>query len=64
MKWLLAVLGLIACLVLAAAGWLLYTETGLRWAAALAEEALQGKLRLEGLRGALARDVEFTSIRF
>src|SRR4051812_2246524 len=64
MKWLLAVLGLVACLVLAAAGWLLYTETGLRWAAALAEEALQGKLRLEGLRGALARDIEFASIRF
>src|SRR4051812_11786381 len=64
MKWLLAVLGLVACLVLASAGWLLYTDTGLRWAAALAEEALQGKLRLDGLRGALARDIEFTSIRF
>jgi translocation and assembly module TamB len=64
MKWLLAVLALLACLVLAAAGWLLYTDSGLRWAAALAEEALPGKLRLEGLRGALARDIEFASIRF
>jgi translocation and assembly module TamB len=64
MKWLFAVLALLICLVLAAAGWLLYTDAGLRWAAALAEEALQGKLRLEGLRGALARDIEFGSIRF
>ena len=64
MKWLLAVLALVACLVLAATGWLLYTDAGLRWAAALAEEALQGKLRLEGLRGALARDIEFGSIRY
>jgi translocation and assembly module TamB len=64
MKWLFAVLVLLICLVLAAAGWLLYTDAGLRWAAALAEEALRGKLRLEGLRGALARDIEFGSIRF
>jgi translocation and assembly module TamB len=64
MKWLLAGLALLACLVLAAAGWLLYTDSGLRWAAALAEEALRGKLRLEGVRGALARDIEFASIRF
>src|SRR6202008_3474760 len=62
MKWLLAVLVVVAGLVLAAAGWLLYSDSGLRWAAALAEEALQGKLRLEGLRGALARDIEFASI--
>jgi translocation and assembly module TamB len=64
MKWLLAVLVMVACVVLAAAGWLLYSEAGLRWAAALAEEALHGKLRLEGLRGALARDIEFGSIRY
>jgi translocation and assembly module TamB len=64
MKWLLAALVLVAGLVLAAAGWLLYTDAGLRWAAALAEEALQGKLRLEGVRGALARDIEFASVRF
>jgi translocation and assembly module TamB len=64
MKWLLAALALLACVVLAAAGWLLYTDSGLRWVAALAEEALRGKLRLEGVRGALARDIEFASIRF
>lgn len=64
MKWLLAALGLVVCLVLTAAGWLLYSESGLRWAAAFAEEALHGKLRVEGLRGALAREVEFASIRF
>jgi len=64
MKWLLVALALLACVVLAAAGWLLYTDSGLRWAAALAEEALRGKLRLEGVRGALARDIEFASIRF
>ena len=40
MKWLFAVLVLLICLVLAAAGWLLYSDAGLRWAAALAEEAL------------------------
>src|SRR5207344_2800692 len=55
MKWLFAVLVLLICLVLAAAGWLLYTDAGLRWAAALT---------VEGLRGALARDIEFGSIRF
>jgi len=64
MKWLLAVLVVVGCVVLAAAGWLLYSESGLRWAAALAEEALHGKLSLEGLRGALARDIEFGSIRY
>jgi translocation and assembly module TamB len=64
MKWLVALLVVVACLALGAAGWALYSESALRWAAALAEQALQGKLKLEGLRGALARDIEFGSIRF
>ena len=67
MKWLLAVLGvlaLLAGLVLGMAGWLLYSESGLRWAAGFAQDALQGKLKLEGLRGALARDIEAASIQY
>ena len=64
MKWLVAALVVVVCLALGAVGWALYSESALRWAAAAAEEALQGKLKLEGLRGALARDIEFASIRF
>src|SRR5262245_9448799 len=64
MKWLLAALVLVAGVILVAAGWLLYTDSGLRWAAAFAQEALQGKLKLEGLRGALARDIEAASILY
>jgi translocation and assembly module TamB len=64
MKWLLAALALVAGLALGAAGWLLYTDSGLRWAAALAQDALGGKLKLEGLRGALARDIEAASIQY
>jgi translocation and assembly module TamB len=67
MKWLVAlfaVLALLAGLLLGSAGWLLYSESGLRWAAGLAQDALQGKLRLEGVRGALARDIEASSIQF
>jgi translocation and assembly module TamB len=64
MRWLLAALVLVAGLVLGAAGWLLYTDSGLRWAAGLAQDALAGKLKLEGLRGALARDIEAASIQY
>jgi translocation and assembly module TamB len=64
MKWLLAALALVAGLALGAAGWLLHTDSGLRWAATLAQDALGGKLKLEGLRGALARDIEASSIQY
>jgi translocation and assembly module TamB len=67
MKWLVAltaVLALLVGVVLGTAGWLLYSESGLRWAAGLAQDALQGRLKLEGLRGALARDIEASSIQF
>jgi len=64
MKWLVAALVVLVGLALGTVAWALYSESALRWAAALAEEALPGKLKLEGLRGALARDIEFTSIRF
>jgi len=64
MKWLVGALVAVACLALGAVGWALYSESALRWAAAFAEEALQGKLKLEGLRGALARDIQFASIRY
>jgi translocation and assembly module TamB len=64
MKWLLAAVLLLAGLVLGAAGWLLYTDSGLRWAGARAEDASKGKLKLEGLRGALARDIGISSLQF
>jgi len=48
MKWLVGALVAVACLALGAVGWALYSESALRWAAAFAEEALQGKLKLEG----------------
>ena len=64
MKWLVAALALVAGIVLGAAGWLLYTDSGLRWAAGFAQDALQGKLKLEGLRGALGRDIEAASIQY
>ena len=63
MRWILAA-ALLVLLLLGAAGWLLYTEPGLRWAAARAQHALERKLELEGLRGALARRMEVASIRY
>lgn len=64
MRWLLAGFALLAGLLLCAAAWLLYAGAGLRWAGELAQDASQGKLKLEGLRGALARGIEADAIRF
>ena len=64
MKWVVAALVVLVCVALGTVAWGLYSESALRWAAALAEEALQGKLKFGGLRGALARDIEFASITF
>ena len=54
MKWVVAALVVLVCVALGTVAWGLYSESALRWAAALAEEALQGKLKFGGLRGALA----------
>jgi translocation and assembly module TamB len=64
MKWLLAALALAVAVVVGTAGWLLYTDSGLRWTAARVESALHGKLRLEGLHGALARDIAVSFVQF
>jgi translocation and assembly module TamB len=64
MRWLLAAAALVVLAVAGAAGALLYTEAGLRWAAAQAQAASGGKLRLEGLRGALARDISLSLLQF
>jgi translocation and assembly module TamB len=64
MRWLLAAAALVALVTAAAAGWVLYTEPGLRWAAARAQAAAGGKLRIEELRGALARDIRFSLLQF
>jgi translocation and assembly module TamB len=62
MKWLLGALVLAAGVVLGASAWLLYTGPGLRWAAAQAQRASGGKLELEGVSGALAREIEVKSM--
>ncbi len=67
MRWIAATAAVVVLAVVAllgAASWLFYTESGLRWAAARAHDALDGKVRIEGLRGAIARDIEADSIRY
>lgn len=64
MKWLLGGLALLLVALLAAAAWLLGTEPGLRWAAARAQAAAEGKLKLEGVRGALVRDITISLLQF
>lgn len=64
MRWLLAAAALAVLVAGAAAGWLFYTEPGLRWAAAQAQAAAGGRLRIEGLRGALARDISLSFLQF
>lgn len=64
MKWLLGALALLLALVLVSGAWLLGTESGLHWAAARAQAAAEGKLRLVGLRGALAREIEVDELQF
>lgn len=64
MRWLLAALLLVVALVLVTAAWLFYTEPGLRWTLALAQDAARGKLRVEGARGALAREIEIDALLY
>jgi translocation and assembly module TamB len=53
MKWLLRAVLVLAAAFLAAAFWLLETESGLRWALGYAPR----ELLVEGVRGALAREI-------
>ena len=64
MKWFLGALVLVVAAAVGVIGWLVYSESGLQWAAARAQSASQGKLKLTGLRGALARDIEFAALEF
>ncbi len=64
MRWLLAAAALLVALLGLGAAWLLGTEPGLRWSAAQAAAASDGKLALEGLRGTLAGTVGFDEMRF
>lgn len=57
MKWLAGALAVLVVAAALAGWWLLWTEPGLHWAAARAQAAAGGRLALEGLRGALARDI-------
>lgn len=64
MKRLAGAVLLFVALALVAAWWLLETEPGLHWAAARAQAAAEGKLALEGLRGALAHDVHVERVGY
>ena len=64
MRWVVAAAALVLLALALAAGWLLYTEPGLRWAAAQAQSASGGKLELDAVHGALARDISISSLRF
>ena len=59
MKWLAGALALLVVAALFAVWWLLQTEPALQWAAARVQAAAGGKLVLEGLHGALAREIRF-----
>lgn len=49
---------------LAALGWVLGTEDGLRWAVAQAERAAQGRVRIEGAGGSLLRGVRIARLAY
>ncbi|MGQ0651497.1 MAG: translocation/assembly module TamB domain-containing protein, partial [Betaproteobacteria bacterium] len=55
---------MLAAGALAALGWVLATQDGLRWAAAQAERAAQGRLRMEGVAGTLLRGVHIDRVRY
>jgi translocation and assembly module TamB len=64
MRWLLAVVGIALAMLAAGGAWLLGTQSGLRWSAAMIAAATGGGLSLTGLRGALAGRIGFDEIRF
>jgi translocation and assembly module TamB len=63
MKWLLGAVLIVLVALLVAAAWLVGTEPGLQWVAARAQAAAEGKLTLEGVRGALARDISISALK-
>jgi translocation and assembly module TamB len=64
MRRLLIALLVLALLGAAAAGWLLYTESGFAWALARAQRAAGSALSLEGARGSLSGGVTLDRIRY
>jgi len=63
MKWLYAVLAVLAIVLIAAGaalGWLVGTEAGLLWAAAQVAD----KVSVEGLRGRLAGEIAFDKLTY
>ena len=63
MKWLYAVVALVAVVLIAAGaalGWLVGTEAGLLWAAA----QIADKVSVEGLRGRLAGEIAFRKLTY
>jgi translocation and assembly module TamB len=67
MKWALRMVALIALLVLVlggTVGWLVGTESGLRWAMQFAQRTIGGKLQLNNPRGALAGTMRFDRIAY
>ncbi|TAK80917.1 MAG: hypothetical protein EPO20_26775 [Betaproteobacteria bacterium] len=64
MKRLAGALALLVVAALLSLAWVLETEQGLHWAAARVQEAAGGKLRLEGLHGALAREIRVEHLAY
>jgi translocation and assembly module TamB len=61
----LALLGAVVLALLGGAGWLLGTNSGARWALALAGRAVQGgSLEVREIRGVLASPLELRGVRF
>src|SRR5262245_11010544 len=59
-RWPVRALVILAALAAAGAGWLLGTESGLRWALGFAP----AEITLEGPRGALIRTISFERVAF
>jgi translocation and assembly module TamB len=64
MKWLAGALALLVVAGMLGLWWLLETEPGLQWAAARVQAAGDGKLELEGLHGALAREIRVERVGY
>jgi translocation and assembly module TamB len=63
LRWLAGTLIALLLLVLAAGGWLLHTESGLRWALAAGIGAADGKFEYSAARGTLAGGFEIDAPR-
>ena len=63
LRWLAASLVALLLLALAAGGWLLHTESGMRWALASGIGAAVGQIEYSGARGTLAGGFEIDAPR-